>query len=1461
MKKSFWDVYCGENSESSAEILAIFNPFSCINNALVISLDVFIIAFSLYILLRKSSSWRNVSIRSYSECRWPLIFSLISAKFNGVLSLLYLGVGVWSLVEKFLPFHGWLLLLFQGLTWLMLTSTLTFKRHKLFSRAIASKLYFLLTFLFAAFLCLTSIWMAVVLKEASVKTVLDIISFPGLILLLFSAFHERNDAEIEIDHHHLYEPLQAEAYTDENVTPFDRAGLFSKLTFWWLNPLMSKGKAKTLEDGDIPILRQADRAQTCYSKFMELLFRKNKSHSPPIVSTLFLWQWKPILVSGFFALIKVLATSTCPIFLKFFIKVAEGEEAFSYEGYVLSLGLFVVKCVESFSERQWYFKMRLVGVQVRSVLCATIYKNVLKVSPSAKFTSGEVVSFVTIDAYRLGEFPFWLHQIWATPLQLLLALLIIYYCIGLAALAAVMVIIITVLGNSPVAKLQTKYQRKFMEKQDKLVQFISVSLSAMKVLKLYAWDMHFKKTVEGLREEEYVWLKAIQLQKGYYVILFWLAPVLVPMAAFGACYFLGIALTTANVFTFLATVRLVQEPIRSLPDVVGAFIDAKVALNRVTMFLEAPELQSSRNDRKQDVAGGDAVSIKAKGISWDDTCERPNLRKIDIVVKAGEKVAICGEVGAGKTTLLAAILGEVPYIDGKVEVNGKIAYVSQTAWIQTGTIQENILFGSSMDTSRYQDTLAKCCLIKDLEMLPFGDLTVIGERGVNLSGGQKQRVQLARALYQNADIYIMDDPFSAVDAHTATSLFNGYVMEALAGKTVLLVTHQVDFLPVFHSILLMSDGEVLRAGNYIELLALSEEFNTLVNAHSNFGSNNNLDDEISNNKGSRSEIQKMITTEQFSMAEQLVQKEEKETGDRGLKPYFQYMKHGKGFLYVSLATIAHVLFIIGQFIQTYWLAANLQSSSMSEATLVAIYALLGLPLFVFLFLRALFVVILSLGTSRSIFSSLNKSIFKAPMSFYDSTPLGRILSRVSSDLSIIDLDLPSRLTITIGSTFNTYFCFGLLTILAWEVLFLIIPMIYLTIVLQKYFFTTAKELMRINGTTKSALASHVAETAAGVTTIRALGGEDQFFTKNLDLIDKDASPFFHSFAANEWFIERLEIACSVVLSAAALFMTVFPHSTSSAGYIGMALSYGISLNFFLTVSVRSQCMLSNMMVSVERLEQYMNIPSEAPEIIENNRPSISWPDKGKVEICNLKVRYQPNSPLVLLGISCVFEGGHKIGIVGRTGSGKTTLINTLFRLVEPTEGKIVIDGVDISTIGLHDLRSHFGVIPQEATLFGGSVRYNLDPLSEHSDQELWEVLEKCQLKEAVQEKQEGLSSLVVQDGSNWSMGQRQLFCLGRALLKTRRILVLDEATASIDNATDSIIQKTIRTEFASSTVITVAHRIPTVMDCTRVLSMSYGKMVEYDDPAKLMTEEGSLFGQLVREYQAHTANTSFSMED
>ncbi|CAL4892711.1 unnamed protein product [Urochloa decumbens] len=1309
----------------------------------------------------------------------------------------------------------------------------------------------------------------VVGKAITMKACLDVLFLPAALpLLVYGIWHIKGDG-YEVIENALYKPLSTEtaadaAVSEGHVTPFAKAGFFSVMSFWWLNSLMKMGYEKPLEEKDLPILGTTDRAYNQYLIFLEKLNSKKRlqPHSTPSVFwTIISCQKSGIIISGLFALLKVLTLSSGPVLLKAFINVSLGKGTFKYEGYVLAAALFLCKCCESLSERQWFFRARRLGLQVRSFLSAAIYKKQQRLSCSAKMkhSSGEIMNYVTVDAYRIGEFPYWCHQTWTTSVQLCIALAILYNAVGLAMIASLLVIIITVLCNAPLAKLQHKFQSKLMEAQDVRLKAMSESLIHMKILKLYAWENHFKKVIEGLREIEYKWLSAFQLRRGYNSLLFWSSPVLVSAATFLACYLLKIPLDASNVFTFVATLRLVQNPIRQIPEVIGVVIQAKVAFTRIAKFLDAPELNEQVR-KKYNVGSEYPIEINSGSFSWNENPSKPTLKNINVVVRTGEKVAICGEVGSGKSTLLAAVLGEVPKTEGKMQVCGKVAYVSQNAWIQTGTVQDNILFGSSLDKQRYQETLLKCSLVKDLELLPYGDHTQIGERGVNLSGGQKQRVQLARALYQNADIYLLDDPFSAVDAHTATSLFNEYVMGALSDKTVLLVTHQVDFLPVFDCILLMSDGEIIRSAPYQELLAHCQEFQGLVNAHKDtIGISDHKNVSLQTAKGMSTKEINDIHASRYrkpvkpSPADQLIKREEREIGDTGLKPYMIYLGQKKGFLYASLCVTSHMIFLAAQISQNSWMAANVQNPSVSTLKLISVYIAIGVCSVFFILSRTLSAIILGLQTSRSLFSQLLNSLFRAPMSFFDSTPLGRVLSRVSSDLSIIDLDVPLVFMFTSSASLNAYSNLGVLAVVTWQVLFVSVPMIVLAITLQRYYLASAKELMRINGTTKSAMANHLGESILGAVTIRAFEEEDRFFAKNLELVDKNASPFFYNFAATEWLIQRLETMSALVLSFSAFVMALLPTGTFSPGFVGMALSYGLSLNVSFVNSIQRQCSLANQIISVERVNQYMDIQSEAAEVIEENQPAPDWPQVGRVELKDLKIRYRQDSPLVLHGISCTFEGGHKIGIVGRTGSGKTTLIGALFRLVEPAGGTIIIDSVDVTTIGLHDLRSRLGIIPQDPTLFQGTVRYNLDPLGQFSDQQIWQVLDKCQLLEAVQEKEQGLDSLVVEDGSNWSMGQRQLFCLGRALLRRCRILVLDEATASIDNTTDAILQKTIRTEFKDSTVITVAHRIPTVMDCTMVLAMSDGKVVEYDKPMNLMETEGSLFRELVKEYWSYAS--------
>ncbi|KAF3341466.1 ABC transporter C family member 10-like isoform X1 [Carex littledalei] len=1058
--------------DSACVLEEILDSSTCINHIMVLSVSSMLSVLLLINLIIRISK-ANVPVRRLFGLSSTI--HVLSAIFNGGLAFVYLGLGVYMLIEnvakRYITYyapHWWLAMLSLGLYQLLLSLLFTCRSRYL-------KIWSILTTIFAGFICGTSITYLLKEKKLIADAYLDIMSLPGALLWVVCAVHKSRDEEETINEN-LYKPLNTDKISfpldqKSNVSLLSTAGFFSIMSFWWLNPLMKKGYEKPLEEKDIPELGEIDRAGTQYTIFIDKFNHKKqtskqKSLSPSIFWTIVSCHKREIFVSGFFALLKVLTLSSGPMILNAYIKVSLGQEAFKYEGYVLAVGLFFAKCTESLSQRQWYFRTRRLGLQVRSLVSAAIYKKQQRLSNLAKLTdsSGEIMNYLTVDAYRIGEFPYWFHQTWTTSLQICIALVILYKAVGLATISSMVVIILTVACNAPLANLQHKFQTRLMEAQDERLMAMSESLANMKVIKLYAWEGHFQKVIEELRQKEYVWIRAFQLRKAYNSFLLWSSSVLVSTAAFFTCYLLGIPLEPSNVFTFVATLSLVQDPVCQIPEVIGVVIQAKVAFARVAKFLGAPELQTEKMRKDAFASMEKLVVMESCDFSWDENLLRPTLRNVSLVVKAGEKVAICGEVGSGKSTLLAAVLGEVPNTRGTIQVSGKIAYVSQNAWIQTGTVQENILFGSPMYKQRYQETLERCSLVKDLEILPFGDQTQIGERGINLSGGQKQRVQLARALYKNADTYLLDDPFSAVDAHTASSLFKEYVMGALANKTVLLVTHQVDFLPTFDRVMLMSEGEILRSAPFYELFASCKEFQDLVHAHketvgieklNNMVPQNNKNETISGREIIKIEggtIKNVLQKENSKLSGggsyQLIKKEERERGNTGLKPYMQYLGHNKGYLYLFLANLAHIIFVTGQILQNTWMAANVQNPNVGTLKLILVYLGIGFGTLFILFFRSLFIVVLGLEASKTLFSQLLISLFRAPTGFYDSTPLGRILSRVSSDLTIVDLDVPFTFVWATGATLTACSNLGILAVVTWQVLFVSVLMIVLAIRIQ-----------------------------------------------------------------------------------------------------------------------------------------------------------------------------------------------------------------------------------------------------------------------------------------------------------------------------------------------------------------------------------------------------------------------------
>ncbi|XP_012459701.1 putative ABC transporter C family member 15 isoform X1 [Gossypium raimondii] len=1285
--------------------------------------------------------------------------------------------------------------------------------------------------------------------------IVDVVSLPLLVLFCCRCCCR------PLSHGELERPLLLRKENDDDSS-FNNASLWSQLTFQWLNPLFEKGRIEKLELHHIPSVPESETADNA-SLLLEESIRKQKTKSTSLPKAITGTVWKSLAINAVFAGLNTIASYIGPFLISNFVNfLTQKDDSSSYHyGLVLAFIFFFSKTVESLTQRLWYFGAHRIGIRVRAALTVLIYKKSL----STKFvgpSNGKVINLINVDAERIGDFCWYIHGVWLLPIQVFLALVILYWNLGAApSVAAVFATILVMVSNTPLANRQERLHSKIMEAKDSRIKVTSETLKSMRVLKLHSWEPTFLNKLLQLRETERNWLKKYLYTCSAVAFLFWASPTLVSVITFGVCILLETPLTSGTVLSALATFRILQEPIYNLPELISMIAQTKVSFDRIQEFL-GEEDQRKFITSSGPKESGVAVEIKAGEYAWDSSSQSLKNPTIKITEKMkimkGYKIAICGSVGSGKSSLLCSILGEIPRISGAViKVYGKKAYVPQRPWVQTGTIRENILFGKDMDDAFYERVLEACALNQDIEMWDNKDMSVVGERGMNLSGGQKQRIQLARAVYSDSDIYILDDPFSAVDAHTGTHLFKKCLKGLLSEKTVIYATHQLEFLDAADLVLVMKDGLVVQSGKYEELIADSDgELVRQMNAHRKSLDQMNPPQDNDSLIAKPCQISQIEVIEEkygdpicFGKLFERSQEEETETGRVKWSVYSTFVTAAYKGALVPVVLLCQVLFQGLQIGSNYWIAwATEENHKVSREQLIGTFVMLSGGSSIFILGRAVLLATIAIETAQRLFLGMITSVFRAPISFFDSTPSSRILNRSSTDQSTLDTDIPYRLAGLAFALIQLFSIIILMSHVAWQIFLLFIAILGISFWYQTYYITTARELARMVGSRKAPILHHFSESITGAGTIRCFNQEDRFIEKNLSLIDDYSRVAFHNSGTMEWLCVRINFLFNFVFFLVLIILVSLPRSTIDPSLAGLAATYGLNLNVLQAWVIWNLCNVENKMISVERVLQFTNIASEAPLVIEDRRPKPEWPTEGTIELENLQVQYKPTLPVVLKGITCTFPGEMKIGVVGRTGSGKSTLIQALFRVVEPSGGRIIIDGVDISTIGLQDLRSRLGIIPQDPTLFQGTIRTNLDPLQQHTDQEIWEVLDKCRLADIVRQDQRLLDAPVAEDGENWSVGQRQLVCLARVLLKKRRILVLDEATASIDTATDNVIQETIREETSKCTVITVAHRIPTVIDNDLVLVLDKGKIVEYDKPGNLLEDSCSSFSKLVAEF-------------
>ncbi|XP_061993228.1 ABC transporter C family member 3-like isoform X2 [Rosa rugosa] len=960
--------------------------------------------------------------------------------------------------------------------------------------------------------------------------------------------------------------------------PYSNAGIFSILTFSWMSPLIAVGNKKTLDLEDVPELDKGDSVVGSFPVFRNKLESEcgalSRVTTLHLVKALIFSAWREIFLTAFFVLLYTMASYVGPYLIDTFVQYLYGRREFEYEGYALVSAFLVAKLVECLSQRHWFFRGQQIGrVRIRAVLVAMIYNKGLTLSCQSKQsrTSGEIINFMTVDAERVGEFTFNMHDPWIVILHVALALLILYKNLGLAAIATLVATIIVMLANVPLGKLQEKFQDKLMESKDRRMKATSEILRNMRILKLQAWEMKFLSKIIDLRKTEAGWLRKFVYTSAMTTFVFWGAPTFVSVVTFVACMLLGIPLESGKILSALATFRILQEPIYNLPDTISMIAQTKVSLDRIASFLSLDELKPDVIEKLPRGSSDTAIEILDANFSWELSSPNPTLKDINLKVSHGMKVAVCGTVGSGKSSLLSCILGEVPKISGTLKLCGTKAYVSQSPWIQSGKIEENILFGKEMDRERYEGVLEACSLKKDLEILSFGDQTVIGERGINLSGGQKQRIQIARALYQDADIYLFDDPFSAVDAHTGSHLYKECLMGFLSSKTVIYVTHQVEFLPAADIVLVMKDGKITQAGKFNDILNSETDFMDLVGAHNEALSA--LDSvgvgPVEKTSISKEDNNSAITTEAVQKLDnrdveyckiddlgvpkgQLVQEEEREKGKVGFSVYWKYITTAYGGTLVPFILLAQILFQLLQIGSNYWMAWSTPVSAdvkptVTSSTLIIVYVALAIGSSFCVLFRALLLATAKYETATILFNKMHLCIFRAPMSFFDATPSGRILNRASTDQNAVDMNISNEIGAFAFSMIQLLGIIAVMSQVAWQVFIIFIPVITACVWYQQYYIPSARELARLIGVCKAPVIQHFAETISGSTTIRSFDQESRFRDTNMKLTDGYGRPKLYISGAMEWLCFRLDVLSSITFAFFLVFLISVPEGVIDPG--------------------------------------------------------------------------------------------------------------------------------------------------------------------------------------------------------------------------------------------------------------------------------------------------------------------------
>uniref|UniRef100_A0A670YWM7 Multidrug resistance-associated protein 1 n=1 Tax=Pseudonaja textilis TaxID=8673 RepID=A0A670YWM7_PSETE len=1279
-------------------------------------------------------------------------------------------------------------------------------------------------------------------------------------------------------------PLFSENIHGPNPCPESRASFLSKITFWWISGLMIHGYRQPLEAKDLWSLNKEDTSEEVVPglaahwareyawarKCVPLLYSPKKpaqgsssssdvaeeaealilglpprSREPSLFRVLYKTFGPYFLMSFLFKASHDLMMFTGPELLKLLINFVNDKSAPSWQGFLYTGLLFFTASLQTLVLHQYFHICFVTGMRLKTAVIGAIYRKALVITNSARKTStvGEIVNLMSVDAQRFMDLATYINMVWSAPFQVMLALYLLWQ-----------------VGSAP-GSCGKELPVAHMKSKDSRIKLMNEILNGIRVLKLYAWELAFKRKVLQIRQEELKVLKKSAYLAAIGTFTWVCAPFLVALSTFAV--YVSVSekniLDAQKAFVSLALFNILRFPLNILPMVVSSMVQASVSLKRLRVFLSHEELDPDSVVR----AGSNSVSVKGASFSWSRT-EPPVLNSLNLAIPDSSLVAVVGQVGCGKSSLLSALLGEMEKQEGHVSLRGSVAFVPQQAWIQNATLMENILFGRELDGRHYQRVVEACALLPDLELFPSGDQTEIGEKGVNLSGGQKQRVSLARAVYADTDIYLLDDPLSAVDAHVGKHIFDKVIgpKGLLKHKTRILVTHGVSYLPLMDTIVVLSEGKISEMGSYQELLkhggAFAEFLHTYAGVDHNAagGGKERMWPLL---RGRPSFLALLADTEKSPAQTQaapdgknawkLTEADTAQTGKVKTTVYWEYMR-AIGLVISFLSLLLFLCNHVASLASNYWLSLwtddpVLNGTQQHTSLRLGVYGALGISQGVAVFGYSMAVSVGGIFASRRLHLDLLHNVLRCPVSFFEQTPSGNLVNRFSKEMDTIDSTLPQVIKMFMGSLFNVLGA-CVIILLATPIAAVVIPPLGLTyFFVQRFYVATSRQLKRLESVSRSPVYSHFNETLLGVSVIRAFGEQKRFIRQSDLKVDENQKAYYPSIVANRWLAIRLESVGNCIVLFAALFAVIARHSLSP-GLVGLSISYSLQITTYLNWLVRMSSEMETNIVAVERVKEYSEKEKEAEWTSEREAAPPGWPQEGRVEFRGYGLRYRGDMDPVLRDVSVVIRGGEKVGIVGRTGAGKSSLMLGLFRIKEAAEGEILIDGVNIARIGLHDLRFKITIIPQDPILFSGSLRMNLDPFEQYSDDDVWMSLELAHLKVFVSSLPDKLLHECSEGGENLSVGQRQLVCLARALLRKSKILVLDEATAAVDLETDSLIQSTIRTQFEGCTVLTIAHRLNTIMDYTRVIVLEKGRIVECGAPADLI-ERGGIFCNMAKD--------------